>query len=90
MAKKAKTVARQLHVVDPGPDGETQVTGASPLLIRTIDRFLAVQRPVVIGHLHSTEDSNMDKLLAKGWHGVAEMIEMMRKQVREIAMKKVN
>lgn len=50
----------------------------------------AQNQALVIGHLHNTEDSQMDKLLAKGWHGVAEMIEMMRRQVREIAMKKVN
>jgi hypothetical protein len=58
VAKKSKTMARQLHVVDPGPDGDTQVTGASPLLIRTVDRFLAVQRPVVLGHLHSVQRRN--------------------------------
>lgn len=41
---------------------------------------------LVIGHLYNTEDDNMSKLLAKGWHGIAEMIEMMRRQVREIMM----
>ena len=32
----------------------------------------------------------MDKLLAKGWYGVGEMIEMMRVQIREIAMRRAN
>jgi hypothetical protein len=57
MAKR-KTVARQLHIVDPGPEGETAVDGASPLLFRTIDRFLAVHRPVVLAHLHSVQKRN--------------------------------
>lgn len=43
---------------------------------------------LVIGHLHQTEDSNMDKLLAKGWFGVEEMLAHMQTQVREIAMRK--
>lgn len=41
---------------------------------------------LVIGHLLNTEDDSRSKLLARGWHGVAEMIEMMRRQVREITM----
>ena len=50
----------------------------------------AQNQALVIGHFHQTEDSNMDKLLAKGWYGVGEMIEMMRVQIREIAMRRAN
>ena len=50
----------------------------------------AQNQALVIGHLHKTEDSNMDKLMAKGWYGVGEMIEMMRVQIREIAMRRAN
>ena len=50
----------------------------------------AQNQALVIGHFHQTEDSNMDKLLAKGWYGVGEMIEMMRMQIRELAMRRAN
>ena len=50
----------------------------------------AQNQALVIGHFHQTEDSNMDKLLAKGWYGVGEMIEMMRMQIRETAMRRAN
>lgn len=49
----------------------------------------AINQALVIGHLHKTEDSNMDKLLAKGWYGIGEMLTMMKEQVRQIAMKRV-
>jgi hypothetical protein len=53
MAKRPKSAAVQLHIVDPGPAGETVTTTASPLLLRGIDRVLWVQRPVVLAHLGS-------------------------------------
>lgn len=43
----------------------------------------------VIGHLFNTEDDNRSRLLAKGWHGVAEMLKMVEVQVREIMMGKM-
>lgn len=43
----------------------------------------------VIGHLHRTEDSNMDKLLAKGWYGVGEMLHNAREQIRRLAMSRM-
>ncbi len=43
----------------------------------------------VIGHLHNTEDSNMDKLLAKGWYGVGEMLHNTREQIRRLAMNRM-
>lgn len=49
----------------------------------------AQNQALVIGHFYNTEDDNMSKLLAKGWHGVGEMIEMMRRQVREIMMRRM-
>lgn len=48
----------------------------------------AQNQALVIGHFYNTEDDNMSKLLAKGWYGVGEMIEMMRRQVREIMMRR--
>lgn len=48
----------------------------------------AQNQALVIGHFFNTEDDNMSKLLAKGWYGVGEMIEMMRRQVREIMMRR--
>lgn len=43
----------------------------------------------VIGHLHNTEDDNMSKLLAKGWHGVGEMLQVTRGQIRALAMRRM-
>lgn len=49
----------------------------------------AENQAYVIGHLHRTEDSNMDKLLAKGWYGVGEMLAMTRAQIRQLAMRRM-
>lgn len=49
----------------------------------------ARNQALVIGHLHQTEDSNLDKLIAKGWYGVEEMLKMMQEQIRQIAMKRM-
>jgi hypothetical protein len=49
----------------------------------------AQNQALVIGHFYNTEDDNVSKLLAKGWYGVGEMIQMMRRQVREIMMKRM-
>ena len=49
----------------------------------------AINQCHVIGHLHNTEDDHMSKLLAKGWHGVAQMLTMMKEQVRQIIMGKL-
>lgn len=43
----------------------------------------------VISHLHQTEDNAMDKLLAKGWLGVSEMIKMLVHNVTQMAMGKL-
>lgn len=49
----------------------------------------ARNQALVIGHFHQTEDSNMDKLLAKGWYGVGEMLAMTKEQIRQLAMKRM-
>ncbi len=46
----------------------------------------AQNQALVIGHLHKTEDSHLDDLLAKGWYGVGEMLAMAREQIRQLAM----
>lgn len=43
----------------------------------------------VMSHLHNTEDNDMDKLLAKGWLGVAELFRMVRFKVIELASRKM-
>lgn len=40
---------------------------------------------LVMGHLHKTEDSAHDLLLAKGWFGVEEMLQMFRRQIVQLA-----
>jgi hypothetical protein len=49
----------------------------------------AQNQALVIGHLHNTEDDNISKLLAKGWYGVGEMLQMTREQIRQLAMKRM-
>lgn len=39
----------------------------------------------VMGHLHNTEDSHMDRLLGKGWLGVGDMMKMVQRQVIQLA-----
>jgi hypothetical protein len=43
----------------------------------------------VLGHLHHTEDNDMDKLLAKGWHGVGEMLALIERKITDMAMRKM-
>jgi hypothetical protein len=44
---------------------------------------------LVIGHLYSTEDDNRSKLLAKGFYGINEMLVMVKEQIRQLAMSKM-
>lgn len=44
----------------------------------------------VISHLHNTEDSEMDKLLARGWIGIAELLKMQREHIVKMAQRKLN
>ena len=49
----------------------------------------AQNQALVIGHFYNTEDDNTAKLLAKGWYGVGEMLQMTRVQIREIMTRKM-
>lgn len=40
----------------------------------------------VMGHLHQTEDTDKDRLLAHGWRGMAELIQRLRTQITKLAM----
>ena len=42
----------------------------------------------VLSHLHNTESSEMDLLMAKGWLGVSEMMKMIRWKITELAKNK--
>jgi hypothetical protein len=48
----------------------------------------AADQAAVLSHLHNTEDSEMDKLVAKGWLGVHELIMRMKAQITKLAMNK--
>lgn len=57
-------------------------------LVHHIDE--AINQCLVIGHFYNTEDDNQSKLLAKGWYGIGnEMLPMMREQIRQIMMRKM-
>jgi len=39
-------------------------------------------------HLLNTEDNDMDKLLARGWLGMSELVKMQKKKIIEMAQGK--
>lgn len=43
----------------------------------------------VMAHLHNTEDTHADRLLATGWLGIAQLLHRMRFQVTAMAMNKL-
>jgi len=43
-----------------------------------------------IGHLRKADETAMSDLLAKGWHGMAAMFDMTKKQVQQLAMRRMN
>ena len=43
----------------------------------------------VIAHLHRTEDTDKDRVMAMGWLAVAGMMKHMREKVTELAMGKL-
>ncbi len=43
----------------------------------------------VIAHLHQTEDTDKDRVMAMGWLAVAELQKRMREKVTELAMGKL-
>jgi len=48
----------------------------------------AADQAAVISHLHATEGSQMENLMAKGWLGVHEMLLMIRAKITEMAKNK--
>ena len=48
----------------------------------------AADQAAVLSHLHSTEDSEMDKLSAKGWLGIHELLLRVVAQIIELAKNK--
>jgi len=49
-----------------------------------------INQCLVIGHFYNTEDDNKSKLLAKGWYGIGnEMLPMMKEQIRQIALRRM-
>ena len=48
----------------------------------------AADQAAVISHLHKTEASQMEDLMAKGWLGVHEMLLLIRNKITEMAKNK--
>ena len=48
----------------------------------------AADQAAVLSHLHNTEDSEMDKLLAKGWLGIHQLLLKVRDQIVKLAANK--
>ena len=48
----------------------------------------AADQAAVLSHLHNTEDSSMDKLLAKGWLGIHQLLLKVRDQIVKLAANK--
>lgn len=46
----------------------------------------AQELAAVLSHLHNTEDSTKDKLLAKAWLLISEHFRMMQKKITTLAM----
>jgi hypothetical protein len=48
----------------------------------------AADQAAVLSHLHNTEDSDMDKVIAKGWLGIHQLLLRTRTQITKLAMNK--
>ena len=59
---------------------------ASALLAQTSAK--AADQAAVLSHLHRTEDSKMDELVAKGWLGIHQLIMRMLTQITKLAANK--
>lgn len=44
----------------------------------------------MMAHLHQTEGNDADKLLAKGWLGVGELLQRLNHQVTQLAMRNMS
>ncbi len=49
----------------------------------------AQDQAAILSHLHNTEDSEMDKLMAKGWLGVSGLIKRMSWTISEMARRRM-
>lgn len=49
----------------------------------------AQELAAVMGHLHNTEGNEMDRVLAKGWLGISELMGRMAHQVTSLASGKL-
>ncbi len=47
------------------------------------------EQAAILAHLHNTESNDMDKLLAKGWLGITEMMKMIQDKVTKMAMRRM-
>ena len=43
----------------------------------------------VMSHLHRTEEGNRERLLSRGWLGIAEMMKMVEAQISQLAQGKL-
>jgi hypothetical protein len=48
----------------------------------------AADQAAVISHLHATEGSKMEELMAQGWKGVHEMLLLVRNTITKMAQNK--
>lgn len=50
----------------------------------------AEEQSAMMAHLHNTEGNDVDKVLAKGWLGISELMKRMSHQVTKLAMGRLN
>ncbi len=62
----------------------------SEVYLKLLDHIREAQDcAALLSHLHNTEDSQMDKVLAKGWLGMSEMFKLTAYQVTQLAKNKM-
>jgi hypothetical protein len=67
-----------------------ETVGGTVTRSETLSKLLELLREAedccyVIAHLHRTEHSKREELLATGWRGIGEMLALVRSQVIKIA-----
>lgn len=63
----------------------------SETYMQILENLIKVQEGCsMMAHLHQTEDNQMDKLLAKGWLGMAELFRKVQFKVTELAQGRLN
>ena len=68
-----------------------ETTGGEISRADTYAKIIALLRETqdqcaVMAHLHNTEGNDMDKLLARGWLGVSEIMSKLVHQITQLAM----